>query len=486
MNDDALRHIHDLETEPGQGVPVRESGPAPNIASLSGRGATVAASHSAPFGNSPRGGRRMLRWVFYVGAPALAIAAVILFARRTASTPAVAAAGHEHAGGAAAASSASPVMLTRDAARRIGVTYTTATTGPLAREIRTVGQVTFDERRVKAVAPKIDGWVERLDLNYLGMPVREGDPLLAIYSPMLVTVQEELLLAQKLALDVVGGTSEARRSAAELLNSARRRLAYWDIPQADIDRIETGGEVQRTLTLRAPVSGVVVEKSVLAGQKIMAGDALFRIADLSVVWVEGEVFEQDLSLVRMGRTVTAEFEALPGHQIKGRISYLYPTLNPDTRTARVRVELQNPQLQLKPGMYATIRFSGGSRQDVLSVPRSAVLSTGTRSLVFLKRADGQLEPRDVTLGAAGVDRVEILAGLAAGDIVVASATFLIDAESNLGSALGGMGNMPGMDMSPPGATKGSVRPPGAGVPKDTGTPETMAGMSGMNPPTPRR
>jgi Cu(I)/Ag(I) efflux system membrane fusion protein len=379
-------------------------------------------------------------------------------------------------------------MLSGDAARRIGVTYTIATAGPLAREVRTVGQVTFDETRVTAIAPKIDGWVERLDLNYLGMPVRAGDPLLAIYSPMLVTVQEELLLAKKLVVDVAGGTPEAGRSAAELLNSARRRLAYWDIPQADIDRIETSGEVQRALTLRAPVNGVVVEKSVLSGQKIMAGDALFRIADLSVVWVEGEVFEQDLSLVRIGRTVTAEFEALPGEQITGRIAYLYPTLNPDTRTARVRVELQNPDLRLKPGMYATIRFSAGSLLDVLSVPRSAVLSTGTRSLVFVKRGDGQLEPRDVTLGVAGVDRVEILSGLAAGDTVVASATFLVDAESNLGSALGGMGNMPGMDMSPPGAAKERARPPGAATPRDTGTPppEAMADMPGMKPPTRRR
>ncbi|MBL8960875.1 MAG: efflux RND transporter periplasmic adaptor subunit [Gemmatimonadetes bacterium] len=419
----------------------------------------------------------------------LAIVAVLLVTRRAPSAPAAAAAGHEHTGGAPAASAAAPVMLSADASRRIGVTYTLATIGPLAREVRTVGQVTVDETRVKSISPKIDGWVERLDLNYLGMPVRAGDPLLAIYSPMLVTVQEELLLAKKLAMDVVGGTSEATRSAAELLSSARRRLAYWDIPQSDIDRIEQTGEVLRTLTLRSPVSGVVVEKSVFAGQKIMAGDAIFRIADLSIVWVEGEVFEQDLSLVRMGRTVTAEFEALPGEQVTGRIAYLYPTLNPDTRTARVRVEMRNPGLRLKPGMYATFRFSAGNRLNVLSVPRSAILSTGARSLVFVKRADGQLEPRDVTLGVAGVDRVEVRSGLEAGETVVASATFLVDAESNLGSALGGMGNMPGMDMSPAGAgAKAPARPPGTPSQKDTGTtaPDAMAEMPGMKPPPPAR
>lgn len=461
--------------------------PAPTAAPLAQVAATPAVPPPTPFGDSSGDRRRLLRWMLYAGAPVLAIAAVWFITRGAPAAPA--AAGHDHASGAPAAGSASPVMLSEDAARRIGVTYTVATIGPLAREVRTVGQVTFDETRVKAIAPKIDGWVERLDLNYLGMPVRVGDPLLAIYSPMLVTVQEELLLAKQLALDVVGGTPEATRSAAELLSSARRRLAYWDISQSDIDRIEQTGEVQRTLTLRAPVSGVVVEKSVLSGQKIMAGDALFRIADLSVVWVEGEVFEQDLSLVRVGRSVTAEFEALPGEQVMGRITYLYPTLNPETRTARVRVEMRNPGLRLKPGMYATLRFSAGSGLNVLSVPRSATLSTGTRSLVFVKRADGQLEPRDVTLGVAGVDRVEIISGLTAGDTVVASATFLVDAESNLGSALGGMGSMPGMDMSPPGAAKAPARPPSATVPKDTGSPlpDAMADMPGMKaPPTRRR
>jgi len=354
--------------------------------------------------------------------------------------------GHGHG---TARDSARPVMLSSDEAKRIGVTYAVASVGALSREIRTVGQVTFDERRVKVISPKVDGWVERLYVDFTGQAVEAGAPLLAIHSPMLVTAQEELLLAKRLQSEVANGSEDARGSAAELVSSSRRRLAYWDTAASDIARIESTAQVQRTLTLHSPVSGFVVEKNVLQGQRIMAGDPLYRIVDLSTVWMEGEVFEQDLPSVRLGQRVTADLEALPGQAFRGRITYVYPTLNADTRTARVRVEVPNPGLRLKPGMYATFRLTGSGRASALSVPRTAVLSTGERNLVFVKRPDGMLEPRLVVLGMATDDRIEILHGVAAGDTVVASATFLIDAESNLGTALGGMGDMPGMDMTAP-------------------------------------
>ncbi len=424
----------------------------------------------SPFGRASTSGRRVLRWTLYLAVPLIALAAVFLLRRRS-SEPAAA----EHAHGAvAAADGGQPVSLSANAANRIGVTYTTVTTGSLSREVRTVGQVTFDETRVKVISPKVDGWVERLYVDFTGQSVTAGAPLLEIYSPMLVTVQEELLLAKRLASDVAAGTPDAVRSADELLRSARRRLAYWDIPERQIAEIERTGEVRRTLTLHAPVGGVVVEKLVLSGQRIMAGETLYRVADLSVVWVEGEVFEQDLAVVRTGLPVAAEFESFPGERWSGRIAYVYPTLNPDTRTARVRVELPNPGRRLKPGMYATFLFTSPRRGDVLSVPRSAVLSTGERSLVFVRREDGRLEPRTVRIGAAAGDRIEVLTGLAAGETVVASATFLIDAESNLGSALGGMGNMPGMDMTsptpapPPGAAPKGAAPGKAVVPTPPG------------------
>ena len=410
----------------------------------------------SPFSTPSSGRRNALRGGLYLGIPLAVLAAVYVATRG----PERAAQGAGHAHGAApAADSARPVMLSAAEAQRIGVTYAVAAVGPLSREVRTVGQVTFDETRVKTIAPKIDGWVERLYVDVTGQAVRAGAPLLAIYSPMLVTAQEELLLAKRLEADVAGGSEDARRSAAELLSSARRRLAYWDIPAGDVARVERNGQVQRTLTLRAPVRGFVIEKNVLEGQRIMAGEALYRIADLSTVWIEGAVFEQDLAAVRTGQRVVAQLEALPGRDFPGRVAYVYPTLNPETRTARVRVELPNPGFRLKPGMYATFRLTAPGRAAALSVPRSAVLSTGERSLVFLKRADGILEPRAVALGGATDDRVEVLRGLAAGDTVVASATFLVDAESNLGSALGGMGDMPGMDIAAP--TKVPAIPPPA-------------------------
>jgi Cu(I)/Ag(I) efflux system membrane fusion protein len=206
--------------------------------------------------------------------------------------------------------------------------------------------------------------------------------------------------------------------------------------------------VRRTITLRSPYGGVVVEKRVLAGQRIMPGDVAYRIADLTRVWLEGEVFERDLPTVRLGLPVAADFAALPGQSRTGKIDYVYPTVNPETRTARIRVELANPGLTLKPGMYATIRFSAPT-DSVLSVPRSAVLATGERNFVFVRDAQGRFVPHQVTLGTATDERVAVLSGLAPGDTVVSSGTFLVDAESNLGSLMGGMGNMPGMDVTTP-------------------------------------
>ena len=411
---------------------------------------------ASPFGPSSGGGHRVLRWAAYLGISLVALLAVWVVTRDSGDSAATA--GHDH-GTVVGGDSAQSVMLSGDEERRIGVTYAVATGGSLSKEIRTVGEVTFDETRVKLIAPKIDGWVERLYVDVTGQAVQAGAPLLAIYSPMLVSAQEELLLAKRLEREVAGGSDDARASASELLSSARRRFGYWDIPAADVARIESTGQVQRTLTLRAPVSGFVIEKNVLEGQRIMAGETLYKIADLGIVWVEGEVFEQDLSSVRLGQRVTAELQALPGQELAGRITYIYPTLNPATRTARVRVELPNPGLRLKPGMYATFRLTGSARPNAITVPRSAVLATGERSLVFVRRADGMLEPREVVVGIGNDTRVEILRGLAAGETVVASATFLVDAESNLGTVMGGMGDMPGMDLTAPSKTPVPASPP---------------------------
>lgn len=381
----------------------------------------------------------------FLVALAAAVAAAIRLGR---TAPATAAAGHNHAAAAAAPASEDPVHLSAAASRRIGVTFAEVALGPLEREVRTVAQVTYDETRVTVVSPRVEGWVEQLYVNATGQPVRRGQALFALYAPMVAAAEQELLLARELEHGVAGGTEEARAGAHGMLESARRRLLAWDVPPDEVARLEATGEVRRTVTFRSPATGVVLEKAVLPGQRLMAGDVAYRIADLSTVWIEGEVFERDLPSVHVGQQVSAEFPALPGERRAGRIAYIYPTLDPATRTARVRVALSNPGLALKPGMYATVRLTSETA-PVLSVPRSAVLVTGERALAFLKRADGAFEPRPVSLGRATDERIEILGGLARGDTVVASATFLVDAESNLGTILGGMGDMPGMDIRPP-------------------------------------
>ncbi len=420
----------------------------------------------SPFeGTAPTRSRRALRIALSIAVIATSIVAAYVLTRGKSDATATAARGEVAPG----SDGALPVSLDAQGARRIGVTFAAVTFGPMSTVVRSVGQVTYDETRATAIAPKVDGWVEKLHVNFTGQEVREGDALLDIYSPMLVTAQEELILAARLVRDVANGTDEARRGAEEMLASSRRRLQYWDIPAADVERIERSGQATRTVTLRATSRGIVVEKFVLSGQRIMAGETLYRLADLRTVWVDGQVFEHDLALVRTGQRVSVEIQAYPGERWPGSVTYVYPVVDAATRTARIRVQLANNGMRLKPGMFATVHLSGVLGERVLSVPRSAVLATGQRSLVFLKAVSGMLEPREVVTGVANDNRVEIRSGLLAGDTVVASATFLVDAESNLKSALGNMAGMPGMDA-----------PPARPVPAKPDT-STMPGMK-MDPP----
>ena len=353
--------------------------------------------------------------------------------------------GHDHSA-MVAADEAQPVSLSADASRRIGVTYATVTKGSLPRTVRTVGFVTYDETRLATVNLKIDGWVERLFVDFTGAPVRAGQPLLEVYSPGLVTAQEELLLA----IDLVRQTEEAggarsTDNARKLLDAARRRLAYWDISEEEVRAMEERGTVTKTLTLSSPASGIVVEKNVVEGGRIMAGMDLYQIADLSRVWLEAEVFEKDISLMREGQHGMVSFESYPGEMFHGSVTYIYPTVSASARTGKVRLELPNPGLRIKPGMYAQVEIQGPALEETLLVPRSAVLQTGERSIVFHRMSDGQLHPMEVVTGLSSGDQVQILSGLAEGTVVASSATFLIDAESNLGAAMAGM-DMGGMDM----------------------------------------
>jgi len=394
--------------------------------------------------------------------------------------------GHDHSA-MAAADEAQPVTLSRDAAGRIGVTFAEVTRGTLERTVTTVGFVTYDETREAAVNPKIDGWVERLFVNFTGAPVQAGQPLLEVYSPALVTAQEELVLAKNLLEEAQArGGTRSMENARALLEAARRRLAYWDIPDEEIQAIEERGTVTKTLTLRAPASGIVVAKDVVEGARVMPGMDLYRIADLSRVWVEAEVFEKDISLVAEGGHAMVSFEAYPGEMFHGSVTYVYPTVSTAARTGRVRLELANPGLRLKPGMYAQVELHASDLEETLLLPRSAVLHTGERSIVFHRMANGQLHPMEVVTGLASGDRVQILSGLMEGHVVAASATFLIDAESNLGAAMAAMAGMDhsGMDMGGEAEMDHSQHQMGdAAMPDTAGQEMDHSGhdMSGMTP-----
>ena len=351
-------------------------------------------------------------------------------------------------GGAGATDSAGasvrrPVQLNAQQIAAIGVKFSVVERGPLARVVRTVGQVVPAEPQVADITTKVDGFVEELFVDATGVTVRRGQPLLALYSPMLVAAQEELLAARRLATAVDTADTEAWNNAQALLAASRRRLAYWDISPGQIERLERAGEVTKTLALTAPFDGSVLEKMVVVGQAVMAGMKLYRIADLRTVWIEGAVFEQDLAFVRVGAAVRADVAAYAGRPFDGRVSFVWPTVDEQSRTARVRVALANPGGLLKPGMYATLFFEALIGADVLHVPAEAVVMTGERNLVFVVGPDGALDPREVVLGPRAGQRFQVLRGLVQGERIVAAANFLVDAESRLVTG-GGATGMPGM------------------------------------------
>lgn len=346
------------------------------------------------------------------------------------------------------------VHLTASQIRQFGITFDFAEQRTLSNEVRTVGIVNFDETRLAQVAPKFGGFVERLYVDFTGKPVRAGQPLVEIYSPELVAAQEELLLAagldQSLGESAVPGVSGGRSSLA---TAARRRLKLWDISDAQIDQILRTGKIRRTLTLHAPVSGVVIEKPVVRGQAVQAGQTLYTIADLSEVWVEAELREADAGSVTEGSAATVELAAFAGRPLVGRVEYIYPTLQNESRTLKARIAIPNPGGRIKPGMYATVRLSSPSR-TALTVPSPAVVHTGERAVVFVDVGGGKIMPHEVEVGRATGRLTEILAGVEPGQRVVTSAQYILDSESNMAevmkSMIGMMGegmDMEGMDMS---------------------------------------
>jgi len=330
------------------------------------------------------------------------------------------------------------IYISPEKQQLIGVRTALVSHTPMTKEIRAVGQVTADETRLSHVHTKVEGWVEKLYVNFTGMRVQKGQPLLSIYSPELVATQEEYLLAlraqKRLKQSPFG---EVAGGGESLLAASRRRLELWDVPDSEIRRIEKAGKPFKAITLYAPTSGFVMEKNVIAGQKVDSATDLLVIADLSAVWVQVEFYEQDAALVRVGEQAALTTAAYSGRAWKGAIDYIFPSVDPQTRTLRARLRFANPGLLLKPGMYADVMINKPLGYQ-LTVPEEAVLDSGTRQIIFLARGDGHFEPREVRLGQRANGRIEILSGLKHGDRIVTSGNFLVDSESRLKSALPGM------------------------------------------------
>jgi RND family efflux transporter MFP subunit len=321
------------------------------------------------------------------------------------------------------------VKISPERQQLIGVRTAHVTLQPIRRLIRTVGRVDYAEPNLAIVNLKFDGWVDRLYVDSTGRAVRKGDPLFDIYSPDLVAAEQEYLIALK--------AGAALGDAASILKSAREKLRLWNVTDAQVEELGRTGEAKKTLTVYSPGSGIVIEKSVIQGQKVMAGENLYKIADLATVWILGEVYEYELPFIKTGQEVKVTLAYDPGQSFKGTIAHIYPYLKPETRTNQVRVEVRNPGLKLKPEMFAKLEIDVdyGTR---LAVPADAVLDAGESKIVFVAKGDGYFEPRDVKLGVKGTDMYEVLAGLADGEDVVTSANFLIDSESSLKAALSQM------------------------------------------------
>lgn len=317
----------------------------------------------------------------------------------------------------------------------IGVRTDVVKRAPFTRTIRALGLVTADETRLHQVHTKIEGWIETLHINATGEKVREGQPLLTIYSPELLATQDEYLLALRTRVPPAEEQlPDAVARANALVESSRRRLLLFDLSSAQIEELERTGQATRTVTLHAPVSGYVTRRGVTQGEKIDPSTTLLEIADLSRVWVIASIYEYEVPFVRLGQSADVTLSYLPGQAYRGKVTLIYPVLESATRTVQVRVELPNPDLALKPDMYAQVEIQGDLGER-LGVPESAILSSGTRNVVFVAQGDGYFEPREVRLGLRLQDSVEVLEGLAEGESVVTSGNFFIDSESKLKAAL---------------------------------------------------
>jgi len=328
-----------------------------------------------------------------------------------------------------------PIQLNPTQQQLIGVTYGAVEKRPLTKVIRTVGRVEYDERKLAEVALKVSGWIQNLSADYTGKLVKRGEPLFTLYSPDFVTAQEEYLLALRTRAQLRNSNApEARESAESLVQASRNRMLLWDLTAAQVHALEESGQPQLHQTIYSPVSGVIIDKTVFKGRKVESGTTLYKIADLSIVWVHADIYEYELPFVRVGQEAKVSLSYYPSEVFTAKVTYLYPYLDEKTRTGKVRFELTNtPDWKLKPGMYATTELIAplGER---LVIPESAVLDSGVRQLVFVDKGQGRFSPQEVKLGERVDHYVEVLEGLTADERIVTSGNFLIDSESKLQAA----------------------------------------------------
>ncbi len=327
------------------------------------------------------------------------------------------------------------VEIPTDKQQLIGVRTVKAAIKPLHRVIRTVGRIEYDERKLATANTKIEGWIEKLHVDYTGRYVQKGEPLAEIYSPELVATQQEFLNILRWAGQSQSVKDERTamflvNDAKTMLEAAKERLRLWDIGDEQIKKIETTGKPIRTLTVYSPVSGYVLQKMAVQGMRVMPGEKLFDVVDLSSVWIVADIYEYELPLIKLGQTARIGLSYFPGKEFSTRLDYIYPALAGETRTAKVRFTIPNPDGVLKPQMFTTveIKINLGNR---LAVPSEAVIDTGVRQIVYVDKGEGYFEPREVTTGLKVDDIVEVTGGIKAGEKVASSANFLIDSEAQL-------------------------------------------------------
>jgi membrane fusion protein, copper/silver efflux system len=315
------------------------------------------------------------------------------------------------------------VKLTSERQQLIGVQTGITEMRSMGRSVRTVGRVAVDETRLYKISTKFDGYIQKLYVNVTGQQIRKGQPLFSVYSPDLLATQQEYLLAMR-----------AAQQSPSLLVAARQRLLLWDITPAEIRELERTGTARKSITIDSPTNGYVLNKIAVEGARVTPGEALFDIANLDHVWIQADVYESELQFIRLGATATTTLSYIPGRTWTGRVTFIAPTVDPLTRTIKVRSEFDNADGALKPEMFGDVVIEQPVRQVVV-VPDSAVLQTGTRSVVFIVKDDGTFEPREIQVGTKSEGFYEVRSGLAAGVKVATQANFLIDSESRLKAAL---------------------------------------------------